>query len=139
VDAYTRPALRQVTPASAARVLGARARWLGRLGLRSVELEQVFSVQPQTAAGFALRFVYAHHLEVREATHPRGTYGFWVPALLPPAGEALVTCEGCGPSGVLEGTRAWTVSLRSGPMYVSVRAPTRDLALGAAQQLRPMP
>ena len=40
---------------------------------------------------------------------------------------------------VLEGTRAWTVSLRSGPMYVSVRAPTRDLALGAAQQLRPMP
>jgi hypothetical protein len=137
-EAETRPALRQVTRAGAARVLGARARWLGPLGLRSVELEQVFSLQGQAASGFGLRFVYAHGLEVRESTRP-GPYGYWIPGLLPPEGKALASCEGCGPWGVLEGKRAWTFSLRSGPMYVSVTAPTRDLALGAAQQLRAMP
>ena len=142
-----------VAAVEAARRVGWPALWpgrrVGRLALRSVELERLArgyppAVRRPVERGEGVRLVYrapepasAEVVEIAQAPRPEAAYAYWGASTfalgpVPAAGRVAVTRVPAG------GRTTWIGQLTAGPVYVTIWASSRALCLRAARSLRPL-
>jgi hypothetical protein len=131
------------TPAEARTALGVTAVWAGpKLGdfpLESIRLEDAFVDEEgkEQHEGKALRLDYGD-VEIAEVPANSPLWEAVGDGRPPPPGFADLTTSRTTSGNEPEHTR-WHASTSSGGVWVSIDAPSRQLAIRAARELRPLP
>jgi hypothetical protein len=143
--------IRPLREREASAALGHAPLWAGRTiggaALATIELERVTTQRVGSfrtmSRSLGLRFEYGGSrgaVTIEEAAKAERGYGFWTAELgtggpLPPAGEAALSCGGCGSSA----HTMWQAQLRAKDLYLTIRSTRRDLVVAAARALVVMP
>lgn len=142
--------IRQLDRLSAKTMLRRAPVWagenVGRVTLATIELQRVTTERVGSfrtiSSSLGLRLHYrgpAGAVTIEEAAKAERGYGFWTANLgtsgpLPPAGQAVLSCSGCG--SATHGT--WIAQLRTHDLYVTIQSSNRKLVVATARALTVM-
>jgi hypothetical protein len=150
--------VRQLDPGDASSALGHTALWAGRsvggAALWKIRLQRVATYDtslrylPEISHAPGLRLDYrggGRGLEIYQVASPQGGYSFgWSYELLPPPGQAFLTCSQCqtpkdAPRQNGHPPRIWVAQFRQAGLFVAIRSMSRSLVVEAARALAPIP
>jgi hypothetical protein len=154
--------LRRLDPADATAAFRHVAFWVGRTfegtTLRKVRLQQLahwplngaFKIIPAKGTlpeggkigGPGLRLDYRGDeasLEIDQSANQEPAYGFVPGSVLPPLGEARVSCDDCITDPSPGHGQIWEAQLRKGDLFIRIRSTSRSLVVRAALALVPIP
>lgn len=150
--------VRQLDPDEASSAFGHTALWPGRTvggtALEKIRLQRVATYDgslrylPEISHAPGLRLDYGRGdsaLEIFEIASPQGGYSFGRGfELLPPPGQAFLTCSQCqtpkdAPGQIGHPPDIWVAQLHQDGLYVTIRSRSRSVAVEAARSLVPMP
>ena len=132
-----------LSPAEARTALGVTAVWVGSklddFALKSIDLEDSFVQEEgkKPKRGKTLRLHYGG-IQIAEVPADSPVWDSVGDGRPPPTGFADLTTFRTASSNEPERTR-WSATTSVGPVWVSIEAPSRELAIRAARELRPIP